>query len=168
MSGHNRSRIHCLVGLILLGLVLVGCAEVIVINPTKRNARVRVLLPDGSGGSVYSLAAGQSATEISIVPGKYRVDVLSDEDYEFWLRAKQAGIYGLLQVPYALSKEEKERLEGELLSIEFQIEDLAKRGVSCIGIVGEEGSVTATLMWDDDRKVWELVCTWGEQYRPQF
>jgi len=158
MSGHNRSRVHCLLGLILLGLVLAGCAEVIIDNPTKHNARIRVLLPDGSGGSVYSLAAGQSASAISALSGQYRVDVLSDTDYEFWFRAKQAAIYGLLQVPSVLSKEEKERLEGELLSIQFQIEDLAKQGASCQGYVGYELIVSATLFWDDDRKVWGLHC----------
>lgn len=168
MSEDNRRPTHYLRGLAVLGLLIAGCATVIVENQSKEyTARVSVRLPDGDGGKVFALRPDFSTSFVSAGGGTFTVTVLPNEEYLAWLEKNRLLIEDaltaqtgaeLLGAP-GLSPGQVAALQLALTLIHSEIKDIELTGASFSGNLPENGEAACQLIWEDPLTAWDIDCS---------
>jgi hypothetical protein len=147
------------VPLILLGLVLTGCSEVVVHNLSELQVRVLVRVPDEARGHTRVVRPADTEAFFSTTGGRYTVTTLPDEEYRQLLLDLQAEVgRRLFEERATLSAADVGRLVETLSSVDSQLDRMGEEGASCQGHVPDFESVAVILTWDIGTSKWVLSC----------
>jgi hypothetical protein len=148
-----------LILLIFMGLFIVGCSFVEVVNTSELSARVNVAVPDSGGGTTEYIKPGGTMDVFSTTGGRYTVQVLPDEKYRQLLLDLQNEITKkLFDERDTLTGNDVTRLVNQLNDIDDQLERLAEEGTSCQGTVPDYETVVVIMSWDQANSNWSLSC----------
>ncbi len=148
---------------LLLGLVLVGCSSIGVENTSRdQTARVTMYLPDRSGSTSFTLAPGQSGSELTTEGGLVVILVMPNEEYIKQLEELKEYYKAVLRVPTFTEKDYKEATN-KVSEFNDKIKQASLGGSSCYVRVSDNVDVVASLAWDAPNGSWKITCVTRKQ-----
>ncbi|MDQ3707692.1 MAG: hypothetical protein M3437_21155 [Chloroflexota bacterium] len=149
--------------LIVLGLVLVGCSSVSVENTsTDQTARVTMYLPDRSGSTSFTLAPGQSGSELTVDSGLVVILVMPNDEYVKELEEMKKYYQAVLRVPTFTEEDYKDATK-KVREFDDKIKTASIGGNSCYVRVADNADVIATVNWDEPNLTWKITCVTRKQ-----
>ena len=132
-----------------LGLVIVGCSSIGVENTSKdQTARVTMYLPDRSGSTSFTLAPGQSGSELTVESGLVVILAMPNDEYIKQLEEMKKYYEAVLKVP-TFTKEDYRDATKKVSEFNEKIKQASVGGSSCYVKVADDMDVVATLSWDE-------------------
>jgi hypothetical protein len=144
--------------LVLLGVLLVGCSSTGVENTSEdQTARVTMYLPDRSGSSSFTLAPGQSGSELSTESGLVVILAMPNDEYVKQLEEMKKYYEAVLKVPTFTEQDYKEATT-KVKQFNEKIRQASLGGSSCYVKVADNVDVVASLAWDEPNGSWKITC----------
>lgn len=148
-----------------LGLLIAGCSSIGVENTSKdQTARVTMYLPDRSGSTSFTLAPGQSGSELTVESGLVVILAMPNDDYIRELEEVKLYYEGILKLRGGTFTEADYREATKKVG-EFneKIKQASLGGSSCYVKVAENMDVVASLSWDEPNGAWKITCVTRKQ-----
>ncbi|MDQ5823202.1 MAG: hypothetical protein M3441_03200 [Chloroflexota bacterium] len=149
--------------LIVLGLALVGCSSINVENTSKdQTARVTMYLPDRSGSTSFTLAPGQSGSELTVDSGLVVILVMPNDEYIKQLEEMKKYYQAVLRVPTFAEEDYKDATK-KVKEFDDKIKTASLGGNSCYVRVADDADVVASVAWDEPNLTWKITCAVRKQ-----